>query len=612
MFRRFAVLVPLAAVLLLAPRAGGQDLSSIEVKRAIERGRDGLVKLQAADGRWRASVGDRPGVTALALLALLNSGLEVGDPPVDAALEYLRDLRQDELKSTYDASLAVMAFAAAKDGRRDQARMLQLVRRIEAGRVRQGSNRGGWGYELWGVGGGADRSNSQYAVLALREAVYAGIPVEQETWEDVAVYWIGGDDGAGRRVRAQNADGGWGYGTGGRGGSRGSMTVAGIATVSILKTMLREDRLNRDGTPDCCGEDPAEDRLEASLQSGRRWLSNHFAVTRNPGHGQWVLYYLYGLERAGRLAGERFFGEHDWYREGAAFLVRDQSLRDGTWRGSGHGENDPVVGTSFALLFLAKGLSPVLINKLDHAAPRRDPDGWRQHPGDARNLTFHVSGLPKWPKLVTWQVLDLEKAVRANDLAGALQGPVTLMTGDAAPNLSPAEAKFLREYVDAGGFLLGVANCGSAEFADGFRRLVGEMYPEDAPPLDRLGADHPVFRSEYLLDADTVELYGADLGCRTPIMLSPDDLSCYWDLWMPVDPPSRDPQLVGQIAQKVRVGGERPRLRHRPGAAGQARTQRARRRGPRPGRDRTGPAAGRQAAARGGVGRRPPGPCGTC
>ena len=37
-------------------------------------------------------------------------------------------------------------------------------------------------------------------------------------------------------------------------------------------------------------------------------------------------------------------------------------------------------------------------------------------------------------------------------------------------------------------------------------------------------------------------------------MYSPVDLSCYWDLWTPNDPPGRDPRLIGQITQKVNVG----------------------------------------------------------
>ena len=141
-----------------------------------------------------------------------------------------------------------------------------------------------------------------------------------------------------------------------------------------------------------------------------------------------------------------------------------------------------------------------------------------------------------------------------NDLAGALQGPVTLMTGRNAPRLNAREVRFLRDYIDAGGFLLGVETCEGGDFRAGFEALAAEMYPEDAPKLERLGADHPVFRSEYLLDADTVELYGADLGCRTPIMFSPVDLTCYWDLWTPYDLPDRDPELLSQITQKVNTG----------------------------------------------------------
>jgi len=484
-----------------------------------------------------------PGSTALCVLALLNSGEPVDSPPVAKGLKYLRDLQVGDIVSggTYDTSLAIMAFAAAKQPRTFETRMTALTRALENGRVKAGRNRGGWGYGLPSVGGGADRSNSQYAVLGLRDAAYAGVSVKRETWEDVANYWVG--------PNAQNRNGGYTYGLAG-GGARGSMTVAGIATLSVLKTMLRKDDLNPDGTPDCCSENRLDRQLDESVDQAADWLTRSFAVSRNPQYNSHTLYYLYGLERAGRLAGKRFFGRHDWYREGAAWLIRQQTLRTGGWVGNGFGETNEIVGTAFALLFLSKGLSPVLMNKLKYD----DRDEWQTHPADARNLTFHVSGLPKWPKLVTWQVLDLEKAVAADDLAGALQGPVTLMTGRNAPKLNDREVKFLRDYIDGGGFLFGVATCQDGNFEAGFRELVKRMYPGEAPSLERLGADHPVFRSEYLLNADVVELYGADLGCRTPIMFSPADLSCYWDLWSPYDLPGRDPQLLSQITQKMNIG----------------------------------------------------------
>src|SRR5690242_21316483 len=37
-----------------------------------------------------------------------------------------------------------------------------------------------------------------------------------------------------------------------------------------------------------------------------------------------------------------------------------------SWRGNGVGEEDAVIATSYALIFLSKGLAPVLINKLQH------------------------------------------------------------------------------------------------------------------------------------------------------------------------------------------------------------------------------------------------------
>ncbi|MEM9702818.1 MAG: prenyltransferase/squalene oxidase repeat-containing protein, partial [Planctomycetota bacterium] len=421
------------------PDAAAQELTSENVKRSIERGVAALSKLQNDNGSWNSpNVSHTSGATALCVLALINSGESVDSPAVAAGLKYLRDRRPGQIMGdgTYDVSLALMAFAAAKDGRRDGARMLALTRALEAGRVKVGPHRGGWTYGLGENNRGADRSNSQYAVLGLRDAAYAGIPVQRQTWEDVRNYWVGGN--------AQNRDGGYTYGLAG-GGARGSMTVAGIATVSILKSVLKEDNLKPDGTPNCCAVNAEEERLDEAVERASEWLTRRFSVTRNPQYSGHTLYYLYGLERAGRLAGKRFFGPHDWYREGAEFLVvrNNQNPRTGGWQGNGFGENNETIGTAFALLFLSKGLSPVLINKLKYND--RGTDQWDAHPADARNLTYHISGLPKWPKLVTWQVLDLEKAVAAGDLAGALQGPVTLMTGKNAPSLTGREIAFLRD-----------------------------------------------------------------------------------------------------------------------------------------------------------------------
>ena len=232
------------------------------------------------------------------------------------------------------------------------------LRSWKAARSAAAQGRGAWSYGsegniVFNMEGG-DHSNSQYAVLGLRDAQEYGVNVSTETWKRIRTHWS----------TAQNPDGGWSY-TVRTGGSTGSMTVAGIASMVIVHSMLQDDEneVDEDGKPICCGT-PEDDPYLKALERGVDWLTRNFAIGMNPKQQNWQLYYLYGLERAGRLA-RRFFGQHDWYREGAEYLVARQQPIAGSWKGSGHME-DEIISTSFALLFLSKGLAPVLINKLKY------------------------------------------------------------------------------------------------------------------------------------------------------------------------------------------------------------------------------------------------------
>ena len=542
----------IAGLLGTVPVGYAQDIevSDKTVRQAIDRGKNYLIQNQikagASAGSWFAPEHSSypTGVTSLCTLALLNCGMTAQDPPVQDALRYLRKVR--EPTTTYEVSLMIMAFAAAKDGNRDQPRLLNLTQKLIRSQVGGNSdNTGGWGYNRSEAPAShTDRSNSQFAILALREAQYAGIPVDRTTWEQAKGYWFD----------QQAAEGGWNYSGSGGGGVRGSMTVAGITSVVIIDSMLRDpDDEHPDGTPKCCG---GEDDNQ-NLNRGIRWLERNFSVVSNPPGGSELLYYLYGLERAGRLSGRRFIGTHDWYREGAEVLLRMQSRRDFSWTGVGHGETDTLVGTSFALLFLSKGLAPVLINKLEYtsAAPLKEGDEpWNRHRDDVRNLTEFITGLPGWPKLVTWQTLNLKTVVEGGGLTDLLTSPIQFMNGDQAPQLTDAEVELLKEYVLNGGFIFAEAACTKTEFDRGFRELIQRMYPNGEHPFKRLGADHPVFRSEHLLDPDTVELWGVDVGCRTSIIYSPHDIACLWDKWNIVDPPKRSKTMKLAINKATRVG----------------------------------------------------------
>lgn len=536
------------------------SISDLELRQRVVRAmRDGcsfLTARQQADGSWEAGGGalwgaNRVGYTSIAILALINNDYPVDSEPVQRGLKYLRSLGTDEPQgqhAVYQASLMVMALCAVDDLQSDFSRISRLTNELVQTQSQNEATKGMWGYRLKGKGGtpganGEDRSNTQFAILALRDAAYAGVRIERDVWVRAHLHWL----------KTQQPDGGWTYRNDKEDRtSRGSMTAGGLSSLAITNRMLQDDTdVDAQGVPDCCR---THDPIEA-FEKGRRWLGTpgRFTVTSNPGHQRWHYYYLYGLERAGRLGNVRRFGEYDWYRSGARFLVAAQN-GDGSWDDRSMAE--PVINTAFALLFLSKGLSRVVVNKLDYNSPPETelPAGeWNRHPLDITNLTELVDGLKDWPPRLTSQVLKLSRLQDQTAVADMNQAPVLYISGRDAPQFTDQQVQWLRQYVDEGGFVFAVANCEGGNFDSEFRKLVERLFPSGEASLQRLTPDHAVFRSEFSLP-DNVELHGVDFGCRTAIMYSPDDLGCYWQKWMKHNPRNRHPGLSQQILRATRIG----------------------------------------------------------
>ena len=254
----------------------------------------------------------------------------------------------------------------------------------------------------------------------------------------------------------------------------------------------------------------------------------------------------------GRLSGDRHFGTHDWYREGASWLIDGQTLHDGSWNATFTAiETDKVVASSFALLFLSKGLAPVLINKLNYGAAHPN---WNLHPNDVRNLAEFTSSLPRWPKLLTYQEVDLEKVMAQGSVRDLLQAPILYLSGAEEPKFTDAQVQLLRSYVEQGGFIFAVNNWGGAGFEEGVRSLAARIYPAGEAQLKRLPPEHPIYRAEYPLDPEGTELWGVDFGCRTSFVYSPLDHSCLWDKWSFQPVPKRTPQFNAILLRSMRVG----------------------------------------------------------
>jgi hypothetical protein len=203
---------------------------------------------------------------------------------------------------------------------------------------------------------------SQYAILGLWAAPRAGIKIPSNIWEN-ALKWF---------IKVQRKDGGWichefdsdkefiDY----------DMSVAGIGSILIcINELKKETKGARD-----------------AIEKGFRWLEKNWSIEPNPkvcgDCGFSYYYYLYGLERVGALSKKKVIGKHDWYKEGAGYILRYQD-KDGRWlppeikledaRKLSYVPSWPVVDTSFALLFLSRATKGLI--ETPSSKPEKTPKG---------------------------------------------------------------------------------------------------------------------------------------------------------------------------------------------------------------------------------------------
>lgn len=514
-------------VFALCPMAplSAAELSPASVNRAINRGVEHLRSIQNDNGGWDEFTGQSCGLSALCTLSMLNAGVDVGDPAMASAIKYLRGKTPEE---TYSVALQTLVFCDL-----GSPSDLRRIRRNVEWIVENQTSSGSWSYGNVGGGraGGGDPSNAQFALLALGAARDRGIEVAADAFERSNAYW----------ASRQDSSGGWSYASTGR--STGSMTCAGVASLIIGQSSLNVGAASIVGDQvQCCGSDDSGDRIEKGL----RWLAKYFTTAINPrGGGNSHLYYLYALERTGRLSGQRFIGGHDWYREGADRLLTMQDQFAGYWRGNGPLE-PPAVATSFAVLFLSKGRRKVAMGRLKYSDAS---DRWQRHSGAMAGLVGRLENA--WEQKLTWQTIESERA-SVDDL---LQAPVILISGRGAIDLSEQTTESLGQYIRQGGTILFDADaghgCGDASAFNADVLALTKKWT-DGGAMRKLPTDHPVWSVDVPVDFEALSqsewVYGVEACCRTSIFYFPESLSCRWSLAGAVD--GTDGQSVSNAAKR--------------------------------------------------------------
>jgi hypothetical protein len=462
-----------------------------EIQASIQKGLRVMLSEQSANGSWV----QHPGYTALALLAMVKAGM---DPARDECVKAASFLATAELTRTYDVALTALALDEV-DRRKYRPVIESCVRFLQDKQL----NNGMWDYRKGGEGQAVnlqgqnsvdgDHSNTQFALLGLMAAQKSGIPISQFVLDRARRHW----------TDSQNADGGWGYGSSrGQSTSYGSMTAAGVASMFLLGNDLYTQT-------EKCGIYVENDRVAKGLE----WIARSWSVAANPaakGGLAEPYYYLYALERIGVLTGLKYIGSHDWYREGAAFLVKDQKP-DGSWGRRLYGLSD----TCFAVLFLAKGPAPILLSKL-----RWEGKGL-VHRLDARR--WAEAAEPALRQRLSYQILDKKAAV-----SEYLKAPLLFINGHTAPTFTPEERESVRTFVRLGGVLVAEACCSSVEFDKGIREEFAAIFADKR--LVPLPSSHPIYTMRHQIRDPREMFFQGFVGCRTSVFYSPKGFTCAVDL----------------------------------------------------------------------------------
>jgi hypothetical protein len=511
--RRIAGLALLFALIPAAPAVAADEEPLVNrVKAAIDNGIRYLRELENERGDFESSAVPlnkaRPGgVTALAVVALLNAGVSPDDPVIQRCLKYLRSL---EPSQSYTVGLSTMAFCLA-----GQKQDRQLIRRNLTW-IANTHIRGGWGYD--NSYRSPDNSINQYVLLGVHEARLAGFEVDRKLLREMYDQYNGQRNGE------------WGY----RGQAPTlTMTTAGLCNLLITGEDIAEKRKLDDK-----GADPRCGRYDDAATVGHalNWIGNAFPndISKAGRAFMHPFYCLYGIERAGRLTGRRFFGEHDWYRVGCEYLVSIQQ-ENGSWNGKGQGfDHWPSVATSLALLFLSKGQTPVLISKLawgELRAPGRIEE-WNRKRSDIRHVVEFASRELFEQKPLAWQVFD-PREVQGRDAdklaEELLQTPIVYLNGHTLTDiLDKKDEGMLRAYLNNGGFLFAEACCNSEEFDRKFREIIRKVTGSE---LGLLPKNHPVWNASGKFRSDWREfpLEGIQQGCKTVVIYCPKALAGHWE-----------------------------------------------------------------------------------
>lgn len=482
-----------------------------EVEAAIKKGVAFLYSKQNEFGNWEkvqkhpggtagADQGQWGGRTSLVTYALLAAGEKPLDPRIVKASDFLRGA---SVTGFYALGLRANVWLHLPPTEQNRAAMLKDARLHVTGISKTGNSKGFHGYQPGD--GRLDCSVGQYGVLGSWAAAQWIEEIPPAYWTLIENAWRD----------QQQGNGSWGY-NGKKGDGTIQMTAAGVATLFITQEFLH----GNDGI-----EGNKGNITDPWINKGLDFVSKNFQpLVQKPN-----LYALYGIERIGVASGYKYFGKLNWFDAGADAIVKMQG-KNGNWPGGNHA-ND-IENTAFAILFLARGGAPVMMNKLQYNITEtkgKEKDSkdskeanWNQRPRDVANATRWVG--EKTERTLNWQIINLNVA----SMRDLYDSPILYIAGNQELSFTDKEKAMLKQYIEDGGMIIGNADVGKSEFTRSFRALASELFPEYefAQLTDK--TEHPLLKQQFNAANWKRKLRIEGLGNRARlfmILIPNDDLS---------------------------------------------------------------------------------------
>ena len=532
-------LVCIVAIALAVPSASAA--TNQEIQQAVEKAKAYLYEKQKPDRTWEYPFdghgGQKTGQTALAVYALLCAGESAQDERIAPAIEYLR---KTPTTGVYALGLRCQIWLMLAPTPEVRAAMNRdaniLVRGIRRG---AGEASGFYDYNAGGSGTEYSHSRAQYAVLGVWAAEQMGLTVPREYWFVVEKAWL----------EHQDPSGGWNYKW-----QHDSFPITpGMTAVGVATLFITQDYLRAADAVNCAGNLRNE-----AIDRGMRWLGNNFHLVATDEKYDRDLPYstLYSIERVGVASGYKYINGIDWYQKGADWLV-DKQKTDGSFPDEFSGIKHYTTG--LAILFLIRGSSPLLMNKLDYSAARAGPASaeqaerpraaatedkephWNQRPRDVANLARWTGR--QIEREVNWQIVDL--AAPVDDFHDA---PILYIAGNQKLDFSDEHAAKIKQFVEQGGIVVGHADCGSANFSSSFKALGSRLFRYEFAPIPD---NHVIFTNQQFPRSkwkNKPSVLALGNGARELMILLPDgDPGRFWQMQQSTGPREEHFQLAADV-----------------------------------------------------------------